>query len=286
MGVEIMSLRDTTVSPRWIACEDIEFLVSSWNRLDVLEAIASEPRTRADLMDFTDVSRVTLSRILADLEDSGWIVRYNDHYEATPNGVFVASEIIRMLDNLGTASQLGSIMEWLPIDRFDFDLVHLHDATIITPTFDNFTAQSKRLIDLVYESDRIRGIGTGLDHEFMRALWDASVDGDLELELILKEELFDPISADDDLRRQFTDMADKENVHIYRYNRDEPLTMVGIHDGVTTGDDVVMLCGQHEEGAPPGTVESTDETVRSWAESFFDSIRATSHPVEATAFVR
>lgn len=280
-----MERSDTTESAKQAAREDIEFLASSWNRLDVLEAIAVEPRTRADLKDRTAVSRVTLSRILADLEDRDWIARYNDHYEATPGGEFVASEAIRMLDNIGTASELSSIMEWLPIARFDFDLARLRDATIITPTYDNFTAQSERLVDLVYESNRIRGIGTGLDHEFMRALWEASVNGNLELELILEGELFEPISGDSDLRRQFADMVETANVDIYRYDGDEQLTMLGIHDGVASGDDVVMLCGQHEEGAPPGTIESTDRTVRAWAESFFDTIRATSQPIETTAFV-
>lgn len=284
--VEKMEGRNCPVSLRQVAQKDIEFLASSWNRLEVLEAITLEPRTRIDLRGLTEVSRVTLSRILADLEDAEWITRKNDHYEATPNGMFVTSEVTSTLVNLGTASQLGSIMEWLPIDRFDFDLVHLHDATIITPTFDNFTAQSKRLTDLVHESDRIRGIGTGIDHEFMGALWDACVNGDLELELILKDELFDSILKNNDLRQQFVDMIDAETVQIYRYDGDEPLTMVGIHDGVRSGDDVVMLCGQHQEGAPPGTIESTDETVRTWAESFFDTIRKSSHPIEKPTFAR
>lgn len=275
-----------TLSSWQDAREPLEFLVSSWNRLEVLEALAVESRTRADLKELVGVSRVTLSRILGDLERRGWVVRPNGRYEATSDGVFVAGEVVRTLENLRTAAELGTTMEWLPTDRFDFDVARLRDATVITPRYDDFTAQTRRLVGLVHESDRIRRIGTGIDREFMRTLRDACVDGDLTLDLVLEEGLFDAIEADADLRRLFADLTAAESARVYRYDGDEPLTMVGIHDGLESEPDVVMLCGQHEEGAPPGTIESTDGTVRAWAESFFESIRRASRPVEPAAFAR
>ncbi|MFC4439005.1 MULTISPECIES: transcriptional regulator FilR1 domain-containing protein [Natrialbaceae] len=38
-------------------------------------------------------------------------------------------------------------------------------------------------------------------------------------------------------------------------------------------DDVVLLCLSGDEGAPRAVIETTDETVRSWAESTIDTYR-------------
>lgn len=270
----------TTDGPR----ADVAFLANSWNRLDVLEAAATEPRDRDELMEFTGVSRVTLSRILADLESRGWIERGDLGYVATSAGRLVAEELGTTLANLETLDELGENTRWIQLEQFDFDLHHLRDAEIIMPTWDDISAQVTELVDLVYDSEAIRGIGTGVDREFLKALADATLDGTLSIQLVFTPAVIDAIADDEELARLFRDLTDAPDAAVYRHRGDDPLMMLGIHETADGRDDVVELCGYHEEGAPPGTVRTTDEAVREWAESYFAQRRAESHQLRAPVF--
>jgi len=212
------------------AQDDIEFLVSSWNRLDVLNEIASAPKTRNDLKERTEVSRVTLSRILADLEDREWIRRPNDHYEVTKTGRFVATELTRLVDNLRTLDNLGETVDWLHINEFEFDLRHLQEATVTTPTWDDFTAQTTTITEQVAESTRVCGIGTGLDREFFRMVGDETTTGDLELELILAPAVVEVIPTEPELARLFRDIVDSPRASVYEYRGEDPLMMFGLFE--------------------------------------------------------
>lgn len=176
-------------------------------------------------------------------------------------------------------------MNWIRLDQFDFDLRHLQDATVITPTWDDFSAYTRTLVNLVYESTTLRAIGTGLHREFLQALADATINGDLSLELIYTSEVIDAIESDLDLCRRCRDVIDTDQATVYRYHGDDSLMMLGIHETTEPSDDVVLLCGQHNEDAPPGTVKASNTRVRSWAESYFESVRDDAMPINADAFV-
>lgn len=270
----------TTRAPR----EDLEFLASSWNRLDVLEAVLEEPKPRAELRDITPVSRVTLSRILSDLEDREWIVRQETGYEATSAGQFMAEAVTGLLNNIRTLHRLGENIEWINLEQFDFELSCLADADVITPTWDDFSAQTRQLIDLVYETSTLKGIGTGLDREFIRAVVDATVGGDLSTELIFTSDVIEAVNEEPELARLFRDLSDAPDAAVYRYNGEGSVMELGIHGTGDFDDDVVMLCGEYEDGAPPGTVKSTDPAVRNWANSYFEARRAESHRLKAAVF--
>ncbi len=252
--------------------EDVEFLARSESRVEVLEAIADAPRSRHELRELTGASRVTVNRIVDDLEDRGWIVRENGRCEATPKGAFVAAEFTRLMDNLETLDHLGEHVNWIALEQFDFDLRELEQANVITPTWDDFAAYTRTLVDLVYESTAIRAIGTGLHREFLEALCDATIRGDLSLELIYEPEVIDAIESEPDLRRVAGDLADVDRGKLYAYRGTDSLMMLLIHETKEPREDVALLCGQHDDDAPPGTVETTNARVRRWAESYFDSV--------------
>lgn len=273
-----MNSTDDPPPTRHKAHDDIEFLASSWNRLDVLEALTDTPRTRDELKELTDVSRVTLSRILSDLEERGWITREAGQFEATTNGAVVASEVSGVLDTMVTANELGTALEWLPIDQFDFDLEHLRDMTIITPDHEDLNAPTQTLIDLVYQSTRIRAILTAINHEAIAALQDATATGDRSLEYILSPKAFDIVSNDPELQRQFMDMCDSGQAEVYHYPDDTPVTMLVIFD------ERVVICGHGDGDIPPGTIETTNDAIRSWAESYFDDRCAEARRLDADMF--
>lgn len=140
--------------------DDVEFLVRSTNRLDVLDAIRTAPRSRDELREDTDVSRVTLSRILADFEDRRWIARRNGHYESTPEGTVVAAEVGRLFGNLAAVDALGPTLRWLPTERFDFELGRLAGAEVMVPDGHDLTAQIRWVSGRIAEANRVRAVAT------------------------------------------------------------------------------------------------------------------------------
>lgn len=61
----------------------VEYLSRSENRVQVLEALTANALTRCDLQEEIGVSQATLSRILQDFTDRGWVRKQGAVYEAT-----------------------------------------------------------------------------------------------------------------------------------------------------------------------------------------------------------
>lgn len=269
-----------TRSTRHKAHGDIEFLANSWNRLDVLAAVADGPRSRTELKELTDVSRVTLSRILSDLEDRGWIVRETGQFEATASGAIIAREVSGLLETLIAADEMGDALEWLPVEEFDFDLENLRDVSVITPDSTDLNAPTGDLVDLMREGSRIRNVTNAVNREGMVPLRDAVVTGDLSLEWILTPEVVDTMSADPELRRVVADLCESEQVDVYHYLGETPVTMVAICD------ERVVVCGHGDGDVPPGTIRTTNDAVRSWAESYLDDRLADARRLEPEALTQ
>lgn len=259
--------------------ESIEYLSRSPSRLKVLKAIQEKPRSRRTLREMTDVSRVTLSRMLDTFEDRGWVKRTNGEFKLTSEGSYVASELARLVGNFNTLNELDGAMEWLPVEEFDFDLACLSDAEVTTSDWRDHTAQIRRTADVIHGSERIVGTASGMSRDVVEALWETTMNDDASFEAIYDSMAIDIARSDKELRQQHRDMIDLENTEFFRYEGDEePIPMVMVCD------DYVILCGYDESAPPPGTLETTNPTVRSWAESFFEEVRAESIPIDPDVF--
>lgn len=259
--------------------EPVEYLARSPSRLRVLESINEAPRSRRDLKEITDVSRVTLSRVLSNFEDRGWVERTNGDYEITSEGSFVATELAQLIGNMRTLEHLDGAMRWLPVEAFDFDLACLQDAEVSTADWGNHTAQIRAVADTIYGSERIVATASGVSLGVVEALRDVTVAGDASLEALVDDTAIDIVAGDPELRRLHREMLAGGDVDVLRYEGDRvPLLML------TVCDDTVILCGHDEDGPPPGTLETTDETVRAWAEDYFETIREESTPIDPAVF--
>lgn len=276
-----MTRLDHDPTIRHKAHDDLEFLASSWTRFDVLQALRDGPRMRHELKDLTQVSRVTLSRILSDLEERGWIRRDGDHYEATDHGRLIADEVGRLLSTLVTADEMADAIEWLPVDEFDFELDRLRDVTVITPDQHDFTAPTSDLVMVVEEHDHIRAVPTGITPAFIEAVRDATTRDELTVELVLPAAVHDIITDDPELAGWFADIASSGNAELYRYDGDRDCLMVGVFG------ETAMLCGEHDDdGVPPGTVATEDPAIRSWVERYIDVRLNEAERLKVSAFAR
>lgn len=250
------------------ALDDTEFLVSSPNRIDVFEAIRTGPRTRHELREMTDASRVTLSRILGDLEDRGWIERVEAEHAPTPKGAVVATEMAQLFANLEAINHIEGVLEWLPVDLFDFDLACLSDATVLSSTERNLTAAITHTATRVREASHVRNVATGVSSEVVEAYLHGATSNDRSLETIFHSSVFGTIQEDTTLRSQFHAMLGSDHITVHQYDGEEPPVML------TICDDIVIMCGQSNPRSPPEGLETSNERVRAWATAYFDEIRA------------
>ena len=125
---------------------EIEFLALSPNRVTVLESLADGRRSRSELADATGASQATLGRILGDFEDREWVRRTEGAYAATATGRLVAEGFRDLLDVMSAERELRDVVAYLPTEAMDFDLRHLADAKIVTPTETRPNAPLQRLL--------------------------------------------------------------------------------------------------------------------------------------------
>lgn len=273
-----MTGRDDINDDGYPVLEDIEFLAREPHRVEVLGALAEAPRTRHELRERADVSRVTIGRLIDDLDNRGWIVHDNDQYEATARGRMVSREFARLRANLAVGDHLDDALQWLPVEEFEFDLARLHDADVLrASSWENQTAAIRHAAECVQDATHIRGTAIGFSHEVVDSIRDLVVQEGGTFEVVIDETAFRMIQNDEGLRRRFTDILQSDTGALYRYTGPNPLHMV------MTFDDLVVICGHVDEGPPPGTLETADPEVHAWAESYFEEALSESEPVEVAA---
>lgn len=253
--------------------ETIEYLARSEHRIEVLEAICSAPRTREDIRDIADASRVTVGRIIADLEEREWIVRTGRQYEVTPLGAYLTAEFSRLLENIESFDRLPPIVEWLPREQPTFDLSHLSDATVITAEEGDLIAPIRRALELIAQADHLRTVANSASCEFTAAIREAVEAGQTH-SLVITPETVDAIRNDADLRADIVAILGSGRTTLLQYDGEVSLPVLQI------GDETVALCsGDHQT-----MIETDNEAVYDWADSYFASLRAQSTPVRAGSF--
>lgn len=258
--------------------DDVEFLSRSDSRVEVLDAIVDSPRTRHELRELTGASRVTVNRILDDLESRGWIVRDEGRSEATAQGEYVAEEFTKLLENMSVANELDGAISWLPTEQFEFDIAHLQDAEVIrTASWEEHTATIRKITDLVYRTSRIWGTAVGFSHEVVEAIREVTTGGEASFEVVIDDATLAMIRSDEGLRTRFTDILASENATMSLHTDESPLDMVMLFD------DTAMVCGHVDDGPPPGTVHTDDEAVRAWAESYYELALENSRSLDCEA---
>jgi predicted transcriptional regulator len=258
--------------------EPITFLVGSWNRFEVLDALRPSSRTREELRQKTGVSRPTLSRILSDLSDHGWIFRRNNEFEATPQGKVIAAEFNQLVDDIETAEKLDGALEWLPTDLLGFDLARLADCQVLTARPEDQTGPMRQLANRIETTAQMRVIATGVTYEVVDAVCQAGLAGELTVRCVLDDQGLDAIRTHADLDEGFGEMVERGSCHAYHDVGDDDLIDCNLLD------DVVMFCGHSEDGRPAGVLLSDDASVGSWMRYYFESVCDDSVPLQADSF--
>ena len=254
------------------ALDDVAFLANSANRVRVFETLVEAPRPRDELLDRVDASRVTVTRILRDLEDRDWITRQGREYTVTPLGEWIHDEFARLVGEVEAERRLREPLEWFPSDLLTFDVRSLRDAEVVLLDGSDATLFIRRVLEFHRSGDRIRGVATMVAPVFVENHWESTVHGETLLEMVITPRVLDVILDHPTSARQFREMLAEETT---RFSVAEEIPMsVGIVDGA------VGINLTDEQGVIKGGIVSEDEDVYEWAVDLYETVREEARPVE------
>jgi predicted transcriptional regulator len=255
--------------------DDVEFLARSEHRVEVLDAVAERPHTRAELRERTGASASTVGRTLSDFEDRCWVERPDHRYAATPLGGFVAAGLSTFLDRMETERELRAVWEWLPTDVIDLEVDPFVDAVVHVPTFGSPNRPADRFAELVEGTDRLRGFTPTTVGSDMAVLFRNAADG-METELVWPPGLTETVL--DAHPNGLAAAVESGNLTV--------LTAEGIPCSCALFDDRVGLAGYDPEtGLMRAAVDTDAPGARRWAEALYRSYRSDARPLDLTAVV-
>jgi len=249
--------------------DDIEFLVRSEHRVEVLDALAEHPRSRTDLRALTRASSSTIGRMLREFEDRRWIVRDGHQYEATQLGGFVASGVMDLLERMETEQELREVMRWFPTDEVTFDVVRcLRDAEIVrwSPTNPDPTLHVRRVAEWLGAAEQVRVVVNVVTPSVMGAIRQGIVNGEQTFEAVLTPDVFASVENDPEMAAALSELVESENYTAFAYDDDLPVRFF-------IADDTIGIGLSSDEGFLRELVISDDEDVREWAVGAFETYR-------------
>jgi len=258
--------------------DDIAFLANSENRVAVFELLVETQRTRNEVRDQVDASRVTVARILKGLEAREWVTRSGQEYMVTPLGEWVYEEFTCLVDEMRAEHRLREPCQWLPTDVLTFDVQCLRDAEVIIQEESDATALIRRIVDFHRSGERVRGVARGVAPVFIDNHWELTVHGDTHVELVLTPEALDAIRDHPPSAQQFREMLAVENADYSVYEG------IPISVGIVNGSVGINLTD--EQGVLKGGLVSEDETVYEWAVELFETCRDKAKPVDPDMIIR
>lgn len=257
--------------------DNIAFLASSANRVEVLEALAGAPGNRDELMEELDITRPTLGRILQDLEARLWIERTDQTHGITPLGAMVEDAFANLLDTMATECRLREVMPWFPAEQLPFDLRCLSGADIVVPTETNIMAHVQRGVEHFRSAHRTRVVSYQTAPPMVKATNRAVAAHDQRFEGILAADLIETLLDDQEMAPLFVELLDAPSVEVYTYDDEIPVMLF-------IADDTVGIPLTDNEGFARAVVFSEDQTVFDWAVETFEAFRAEAARVEPDAF--
>ena len=233
--------------------DDIQFLVDSENRVRAVEALASEPRSRAELRDVTGASAATISRTLRAFESRGWVSREGNRYALTTNGAYVASAFADFHDCMTTAHDLDDLFPWLPLEEVGIDVDSLTGARITVASEENPMAITTRVREVDRWSTRSRSLAPYFPEPCIDSRHRAVLDGTQTFETVITPPVVEAAMSLD-CATKFEELVSADRCSVYLYDGDIPC--VGM-----VNDGTALLVVKDDRNATVGLVETDAQMV-------------------------
>jgi len=254
------------MNPRTEAIDSISFLSRAESRVCLLESLleAGLLDLRA-LQERLDYSRSTITRSLDSLIEVGWVTETSDGYQLTPIGRLIISDFRELLTTVEATEKLAPFLEWFPLASYEISLEELRGGAVTVATSTNPLAPIRELTTLVRSATQFRALVPSIDLETVRLVHDRIVDGELKAEIVVPPE-FAELVADEPFAHLFEELLSSGRHPIYIVP--EVPFYLGIDEETT-----VQIGVLDDDGIPRAVVETTNDSVRTWAESLFSRYR-------------
>lgn len=254
------------------ALEEIEFLARSTNRVTVLRLLAEAEYTRPELAGETGVSQATLGRILGDFQDRSWVARDGSTYRATATGRLVASGFEELQDIIDTERRLRDLVPFLPAAALEFDLRHLADATLVTPTRIRPDAPLQRLLELLEGASEVAAVSHAFNEQALSIVATRVADGSMTFEGLFAEAAIEGLRADRELRERLRQLVSHDGASV--------AVVDDVDVAVMVLDETVCFLIRDADGILRASIDTDARPVRAWARDRIAALSAEAQVVE------
>lgn len=259
------------------AFDDLNFLMASNNRLEVLQTIAERQMDRDDLVEATGTSAVTIGRITDDFGERNWIKREDGVFASTILGDIVAKDARKLERTVDIAQRFRPVGEYFTRSELDFDPHLLAHAEISVGVDDTAFDHVDRWTELFRQADDFIGITSHVPITLLDVLTEEIREHGMRVTGVFIDELVTRLGADPDNRTAFKAMIEA-GATLYRDDGDWDFA-IGIYD-----DERMSIAGFDEAGTPRLKIESDHPELREWAVTKYETIQRRATPLTVDDF--
>jgi predicted transcriptional regulator len=248
--------------------DKLSFLSRAESRIRVLETLSTtEPTTQRELRDSIPLARSTIVRAVDSLTEFGWATKAPDGVRLTPVGAVVIEEFLGAVESVAAAEELTPFLEWFPLSEFDIDIEDLQGGTVTVTTEGDPLAPVRQHTKRLRTATEFRAVLPSIGIEPIKGIHERTLTGDLESEFVVPPGVETTIRIEE-FAPLFEEMlaTGRLTIHI----TDSASFFLGLVDEETT-----QIGVEGDDGLPRALLETSNERVRSWGNTFFtDSRRA------------
>lgn len=250
---------------------NIEFLLRSSGRAEVLASLRTSPRTVGELRSATEATRTTVGRALDDLEAKHWVVWRRDRYELTALGTYLADGLADLVGAVEAGRDFQDAVQWLVGELDRYDPGPFADAIIATNDDEGRAGPVAWFVQTLSGADRRKLLLSGGVAPSLGPFW-AELTGTGETDIVADEEAITAVVDALDSPSRLLEAVATGRVTLHRHPDVVPHT-------VAIADETVSLLVLDREHTPQASVRTVDEVARSAAEDRFEEYLARSRAV-------
>lgn len=252
------------------AFDQLSFLMSSKNRVAVLEELADTPGDRSELERRCGISRSTAHRALADMTERGWIGEDDGEYRPTSLGEALINQYSEFEESLESVLSKRAFFEYFETD-IEIPSDVLADFEMTKPvTGDPHATMEVFREEARGDVDWFAGILPIMSPGYIE-IAENMLEAGTQMELIVAKSATDAMRSNYGADLQKAMSADNFSLYIYPGDLQMALAMFD-HDHA-------MVAAVDETDQLQGGLDGGSETVTNWATKMFESIRAQSAPL-------
>lgn len=257
--------------------DEIAFLANSENRVAVLRSLLDGPHSRHVVAEKTGVTRVTLGRILEELQARRWITQDGQVCDITPLGAWVIEEFTAFGAKMAAERDLRRVSRWFPEVGYEFHVARLAGADITLVSRADASAPITRLVRQFEVGGPVSAFSFAITSQFLDACWRHVMDGSVTWKWVFTADVLDVLRRSPEMARKSREMLDSGGAEYRHFAGEIPYVVI-------VSRELVNLRLADADGAATALIQSDDEEVRAWAESTMDRYWRAGSPVQADAF--